>query len=232
MKKLQIWESVGAVLIIIAGTLLHSAFAHSGFWLLAWISPVNESVWEHLKIGIWPVLFFAVIEYPFIMSISENFLIAKTAQVYVTSLATLIIFYAYTAVLGANWLPLDILTFILAVCIGQYVSYTILSYKELNEFWDQVSSTALYIGIGVILYVTYFPPHFPVFMDTTTGLFGMPAKRNFIDNAMFFSKNTLLAIIIVLGAYLIMNITSPFRMWSMNRKMDKIISLLEKIAKK
>jgi len=29
-----------------------------------------------------------------------------------------------------------------------------------------------------------------------------------------------------------MNVTTPFRVWSMNRKMDKIISLLEKIAKK
>ena len=45
-------------------------------------------------------------------------------------------------------------------------------------------------------------------------------------------KNTLMAILIVLVGYFIMNITTPFRMWSMNRKMDKIVSLLEKIAKK
>jgi len=35
-----------------------------------------------------------------------------------------------------------------------------------------------------------------------------------------------------LVGYFLMNITAPFRMWSMNRKMDKMVFLLEKIAKK
>ena len=232
MKKLMLWESIGALVIIIAGTLLHSAYHNTGFWLLAWISPVNESVWEHLKIGIWPVLFFALIEYPSVRSITKNFLIAKTAQAYTTSIATLAIFYAYTYVLGRNFLPLDILTFILAVLIGQYVSYRLLTLRELEEFADQVAVYSLYILIGVLVYVTYLPPHYPVFMDSLTGQYGIQVKRSILDNMLFFSKNTLLAILIILVVFLIMNFTTPFRIWSVNRKMDKIISLLEKIAKK
>jgi Family of unknown function (DUF6512) len=232
MKKLMIWECVGAVLIIIAGTLLHSAYHNYGYWMLAWFSPVNESVWEHLKIGIWPALFFAIIEYPFIKSYAKNIIIAKTVQVYIFSFATLAIFYSYTAYVGTNILPMDIITFILAVIIGQVVSYVILSAVELDEVWDHLASTALYIMVGVILFVTYFPPHYPIFMDTTNGQYGLVIKRGFIENASIYSKNTLLAILILVGAFFVMNFTAPFRMWSMNRKMDKIIDLLEKIAKK
>lgn len=232
MKKVVILEAFGALLIIIAGTLLHSAYQYNNFWFFGIISPVNESVWEHLKIGIWPVLIFALIEYPFLKNQTKNFLEAKVAQAYVTSLAVLAIFYSYTGIIGHNILFMDILTFNIAVIIGQIVSYFILTADELDEFFDHMASAALYLLIGIIVYVTYFPPHYPIFMDSMTGKYGMPAKRGMIENALFFSKNTLLAILIVLVGYFLMNITAPFRMWSMNRKLDKIVSLLEKIAKK
>jgi hypothetical protein len=233
MRKPLIWEAAGALIIIVAGTFLHSAYSHSNYWLLALISPVNESVWEHLKIGIWPVLFFAIIEYPFVRSFTKNFLEAKVAQAYVTAIATLILFYSYTYFLGHNLLPLDILTFILAVLIGQFVSYMLLTSNELDEFFGHLALSALYVMVGVIVYATYFPLHYPIFVDTMTGKYGIPiAKRGMIENLVFFSKNTLLAILGVLIVFLIMNVTTPFRVWSMSRKMDKIISLLEKIAKK
>ncbi len=232
MRKTLLWEIAGALVIIIAGTLLHSAYHNTSYWLLALISPVNESVWEHLKIGIWPVLFFAVIEYPFVKSCTKNFMEAKVAQAYMTAIATLIIFYSYTYFLGHNLLPLDILTFILAVLIGQFVSYMLLTANELDEFFGHMALSGLYLMAGAIAYATYFPPHYPVFMDTMTGKYGMPPKRGMLESLIFFSKNTLLAILGILVVFLIMNITTPFRVWSMNRKMDKIISLLEKIAKK
>jgi Family of unknown function (DUF6512) len=233
MRKLVIWEIAGALIIVVAGTLLHSAYHNMNYWLLALISPVNESVWEHLKIGIWPVLFFAVIEYPFIKSYTKNFLEAKVAQAYTTAAATLIIFYSYTYFLGYNLLPLDIMTFILAVFIGQLVSYLLLTANELDEFFGHMALSALYLLAGAIVYATYLPPHYPLFMDTMTGKYGIPeVKKGMLESLLFFSRNTLLTILIVLIVFLIMNITTPFRVWSMNRKMDKIISLLEKIAKK
>lgn len=232
MKKLIIWECSGAVFVIIAGSLLHFLYSGTHYWLFAWFSPVNESVWEHLKIAIWPIFVFAVIEYPFIKSSTRNFMVSKVAQAYTTCAAVLIIFYAYTAVLGHNMLPLDILTFVIAVVIGQYVSFKLITLFELDEFADQAALYALYALIGFTLYVTYLPPHYPAFMDPITGEYGIQVHRNFLDNIMFFSKNTLLGILIVLLVFLVMNFTTPFRIWSLNRKMDRIISLLEKIAKK
>lgn len=232
MKKLIVWESIGTVFVILAGTLLHSAYAHNDYWLLAIISPVNESLWEHLKIAIWPVLFFAVIEYPFIRSSTKNFLTAKVAQTYAAVILIFAMFYGYTSVLGGNLLPLDILIFIIAVAAGQYLSYRILSMPELDEAWGHTALYALYFLLGAVIYATYLPPRLPAFQDPVTGQFGMPAKRKFLESALFIGKNTLLAILVILIAFFVVNITTPFRIWSMGRKMDKIISLLEKISKK
>ncbi|MCJ7665514.1 MAG: DUF6512 family protein, partial [Actinobacteria bacterium] len=54
-KKLLTWEMLGILFAFILGSLLHFTFELSGSWgPMALISGVNESVWEHLKIGFWP----------------------------------------------------------------------------------------------------------------------------------------------------------------------------------
>lgn len=229
---MQIWETAGALAVIIAGTLLHSLYHYTDYWLFALISPVNESVWEHLKIGIMPVFLFALIEYAFVKGSVRNFLTAKVAQAYVTSILIIAIFYLYTAVIGHHLLAVDILTFIIAVIAGQYLGYKIMSRDELDDLIGQAAMFGLYLMIGSVLYATYFPPHYPMFLDPVSGKYGMPAKRGMIENILFISKNTLLAILTILVAFFIMNFLTPFKIWSINRKLDKVVSLLEKIAKK
>ena len=60
MKKYALkWELLGIVFIIVLGGALHFVFDLSGEWPpLALIAAVNESVWEHLKLGFWPALIY------------------------------------------------------------------------------------------------------------------------------------------------------------------------------
>ena len=46
------------ILTLILGTLLHFLYEWTGYnYLVGFISPVNESTWEHLKLLFFPVLF-------------------------------------------------------------------------------------------------------------------------------------------------------------------------------
>jgi hypothetical protein len=48
------WELAGIVSIILAGSTLHFAFEWANYWRpAALIAAVNESTWEHLKLGFW-----------------------------------------------------------------------------------------------------------------------------------------------------------------------------------
>ena len=46
---------VGVPVLFLAGTLIHFLYGLSGeFFLVGLLAPVNESVWEHLKLALWP----------------------------------------------------------------------------------------------------------------------------------------------------------------------------------
>ena len=58
-RRLNIFLIIGAVFTIITGTLLHFVYEWSGESLFVGIfSPINESVWEHLKLLFFPMSVF------------------------------------------------------------------------------------------------------------------------------------------------------------------------------
>jgi hypothetical protein len=172
-KKILAWEMWGILFIFLVGALLHFVFELSGgLRLVAIIGGVNESVWEHLKIGFWPAFVWALIEFFVFGKRTKNFLIAKGVSF--TSIALLItgIFYASRA-MGVESLAIDIANFFVSIAIAQTISYRLVlvqrGYKALNI-------------IGVILIVanlvafsllTYFPPKCPIFLDPISGGYGI-----------------------------------------------------------
>jgi len=168
------WELIGIAIISILGAILHFVFDWSGQWNpLGVIAAVNESVWEHFKIGFWPALLYAAVEYPFLKKYTHNFLIAKAACVYVIPVTIAIVFYSYTSVFGQEILLVDILIFILAIALGQLASYRILTLSQLPRWLDLVGLflvVLLAVAFGVF---TFYPPHLSLFLNST-GVYGIP----------------------------------------------------------
>jgi hypothetical protein len=173
-KSALSYELVGIVFIIIIGTVLHFTFEFSGDQPVVGVfSAVNESVWEHLKLGFWPALVWALIEYKYIEKSSNNFLFAKTAGIYLILIIIPILFYSYTAILGESVLVIDILTFVVAVIVGQLVSYKLLTYRKMPEILNRISLvTLVLLGVAFVLF-TFYPPHLPLFRDPVTGEYGI-----------------------------------------------------------
>jgi hypothetical protein len=70
---------IGIIFIIVLGSNLHFTFEWSGSQAVVGVfSAVNESVWEHLKLGFWPAVVFALIEFKYLKKLTNNFLFAKT----------------------------------------------------------------------------------------------------------------------------------------------------------
>ncbi|MFW9925127.1 MAG: DUF6512 family protein, partial [Candidatus Thorarchaeota archaeon] len=54
-KEIMIWQIVGGIVIFSLGALWHFMFEWFGGWPpIGWFLPVNESVWEHIKLMFWP----------------------------------------------------------------------------------------------------------------------------------------------------------------------------------
>jgi len=167
------WELVGIVFIVIIGGALHFAFDLSGEWLpLALIAAVNESVWEHLKLGFWPALIYFLIEYRYIRKSSSNFIFAKAIGILLIPVAITILFYAYTAFVE-DMLAVDLAIFVVSVVVGQLTSYKILTVSPLPVWVNRLGMVLmifLTIAFGTL---TYYAPRLPIFRDPISGGYGI-----------------------------------------------------------
>lgn len=172
--RILIWQIFGAIWILVTGSLLHFAFEHSGYWRpIAIFVPVNESVWEHLKMVFWPGLLFALLEYRFLAQESANFTTAKCLGLSSMPLAITTLFYAYTAVLGENQLILDILIFAIAVIVGQWISYSLLVRPYEVSSWRLPGRLTLVFFLTAFPVFTFYPPHLFLFEHAETGTYGI-----------------------------------------------------------
>jgi hypothetical protein len=173
-RTVLIYEIIGMLFIIFLGSLLHFTFEWSGYQPIVGVfSAVNESVWEHLKLGFWPALLYAIIEYRLVKKETNNFFLAKTVVPYAITAIIPLIFYSYTSITGESIFLIDILSFFIAVVIAQFLSYKLLTHKQLPDKLEKAAILALLLlGVAFIVF-TFYPPHLPIFQDPISGEYGI-----------------------------------------------------------
>lgn len=176
-KRLLKWQIVSVVWVIVVGSLLHFVFEWSGNSpIVGAFSAVNESVWEHLKLGYWSMIFFCFIEYPFIKKYTSNYFFAKAIGIFAMNLFIVLFFYSYTALTGKPILFLDIVSYIVGAIIYGIISYKIMikNYgRNINVFGFVL---LLVFGVLFVLF-TFYPPKLPIFKDSQTGNCGIPKPQ-------------------------------------------------------
>ena len=174
MIKILKWEIWGAVFISLLGILLHFVFDWTGqYYLVGVFSSVNESVWEHLKLVVVPTVNWLLVERKALKTETHNFFFAKGVGLFVMPILIVALFYSYIAIWGNNLLVLDIAIFILAVIVGQFLSYKIMKAPEFSQKYNKASIISLVILMAIFIIFTYFPPKFFLFRDPTSGGYGI-----------------------------------------------------------
>ncbi|MBY9005644.1 MAG: hypothetical protein KGD63_02700 [Candidatus Lokiarchaeota archaeon] len=175
-KRILIWELIAIIFIIFLGSASHFFFEWSGSLIyIGLFSPVNESVWEHLKLTYWPLIIFCLIEYKFISSKSNNYFFAKLSGAILMNLIIISVFYSYTSIIGEELLIVDILSFIIAVIFGQFLIYKLMTIPEINRQYIQVISLIFLVIYGLVFIIfTFFPLELPIFLDSISGKYGIP----------------------------------------------------------
>ena len=160
MKKSYI---CGCIFTIIIGAILHFTFAWSNEnFFVALFSPVNESVWEHLKLLFFPYILYMIIEFFINEKEVSYYLTAKTIGLFSGMLFLPILFYTYTYLLGDNYLILDIITFMLSVIISYVISYYIHKNQVCNL--TIISLLSFIFLFFLIDYYTFHPPSLKIFL--------------------------------------------------------------------
>ena len=165
MDKLKRDTIIGLLFVLITGTLAHFLYGWTGKNIVAGLfTPVNESVWEHMKLIFFPMLLLSSVaifllknQYPCISSAFYIGILIGTALIP-------ILFYAYTAILNTNYLFLDIAVFFISAALAFFVSYKLtLSCK--GKPYTLLSLLLVGVLFACFLIFTYQPPNVPLFLE-------------------------------------------------------------------
>lgn len=174
LKKTRI---IAVISTFIISFLVHFAYEILPNPLSAIIFPVNESVWEHMKILYTSIILYGIIDYIILKKNKiqfNNFILNILIQCICSIITYLVIFLPIYFKIGENMF-LAISIMLLSYIISYTISYYILTMKEKqnNIIWI----TLIIIGYIIFGYLTYNPIHTQIFFDTQKEIYGIPKRE-------------------------------------------------------
>lgn len=171
MKKIKI---IGVFIIMGLSVLSHFMYEWCNNFIFSILFPVNESIWEHMKLLVTPVLIYALVEY-FIYRRKgiefNNFSLSYGISTIIGIISYLVIYLPIDHFFGHNMIVSIALLFLCYILIS-YISYLILNTKNIK--YSKIIGTLLIILIYfAFYYFTYYPVHSYMFYDTKNKIYGI-----------------------------------------------------------
>lgn len=173
MKNMTCWAIGGFLFTSILGTLLHFAFEWSGGdTFVALFSAVNESIWEHMKLILVPMVVFSLIQYRYAQGVGEGYWCQKLRSILVALVLIPVIYYTYTGILGKSVDWFNIAIFFISGGIA-YRSEAI-RFQKGTACSISCNSSKIILILLVLFFAffTFSPPRIPLFADPRTGQYG------------------------------------------------------------
>ena len=167
-KTAYIWAAVSFGL----GFALHFAYEWSGLTMVGLFCPVNESVWEHLKLAFFPLAaWWLIYGKKTGMPVCRR-VMAAAVSACAAALLILLIHYTVSGVFGREMVAVDIAALAVSLFAGQYLALRALE-KE-RRAWAWKASAAALVLLGAMMAVfTFCPPRLPIFLDREGGFYGI-----------------------------------------------------------
>lgn len=165
-KKLFKLEIIGFIFTCVIGTISHFIFEWSSYSkIFALFCPVNESVWEHLKLLFFPYLIWSVMTY-YSAERKKELLPAKLIGAVSGMGLIVIFFYTYTGITGKMSAFLNVLSFFIGVLIAFLIDYLVIKSGKMQSALFCNISIGLFAGICIVFFIfTFVPPFIPLFKD-------------------------------------------------------------------
>ncbi|MDP4108581.1 MAG: DUF6512 family protein [Bacillota bacterium] len=172
------WIFWGVPAIFAIGVFNHYVFDLLGRLNVAGIfAPINESVWEHLKLAFWPTILWWAAGYCLLAEKNKvsasQWMISSASAALLSPAIILGFYYTYTWALGIESLFLDVFSLLLATALSQGVAYRLYKNKARNRFFVFTVLLLFILAAFAFGFFTFYPPHIPLFRDPPTGTYGI-----------------------------------------------------------
>ena len=160
----------------VVGSVLHFTYDWSG--RRKWVgvfSAVNESVWEHVKIGLTPMILCSVVD-GFLQGWTANFWVSRAVLFLVFILMIPSLFYGYQVFTKRTVLVVDIISFYAAIVTAEVFAAIVMA----GAAWSGVWLWGAYAVIAAVLVAygkwTFWPPRNELFYCPMYKGYGVDAK--------------------------------------------------------
>lgn len=169
-KKLKI---IGGILAFLFCFPLHFLYDKFPNFITSIFAPVNESIWEHMKILFGSILLSGVIQKIIVIKYKEKYnnICFSNFIGAITSIPVfLIIFLPIYQIIGKNFIVTIIIMFI-AIVVAEVISYVIMNKNDYNL--EKITIIFVIIVYVIFLLLSYYPLNISIFKDPETKTYGI-----------------------------------------------------------
>jgi len=171
LKKTKFISSIGIFLLCFLFHFMYDLFPN---YISTIFFPVNESIWEHMKLLFSAVVMYGIIDYIILQKFKikyNNFFTSLFTSAIIIIPIYLIMFLPIYYKIGENMI-ITISIMALAIIISQIISYHILKCKDLDKL-NILSLILIITSYIVFAYLTYYPIKCELFFDTKEEKYGL-----------------------------------------------------------
>ena len=170
LKKIKIVSIFGMIILCFLTHFLYNFFPNTLFSIFF---PVNESIWEHMKMMTSSILIWSILEYFLYKKFRvnhNNFILSLFLEVCLSIIIFLIIYLPIYHFTGSIFM-LNLIVLFISLYFVNIISYYILALRDLHkELLGIVGIILLYIIFGIL---TYNPPFNYIFFDKMENKYGI-----------------------------------------------------------
>lgn len=177
-KKPTFWGDILSLILITAiGGLMHFTWERiEGIGYLRWAAvlvPINESNWEHVKMGAWPLLVWALVVLAKDKGIGlKRWLMSAALSIW----SAFIVMFAVHSAIPLSFGQLGMVQYVGSFTAGiahGIMAFRISARSASAPSWWLVGFLLLIAMFAMIIAFTYYPPLMPLFQDSLTGSYGL-----------------------------------------------------------
>ena len=170
LKKVKI---IGGVVVFLLTFLLHFIYEAYPNFIFSVIAPVNESIWEHMKLIYSSFIIYGIIEFLIIKRKVKfnNYLFQLFLVPVLGIISYLIIYLPVYHIFGEN-LIFSIILLGIIIVLEEVISYFILKLSNIKKS-SLIGLVGIVLGYILFFNFTYYPPHNYLFIDIQTNSYGI-----------------------------------------------------------
>ena len=168
MRRIFYWQVAGFLAVSVLGTLLHFLYDWTNQSLAAsFVSAVDESTFQHMKLFFVSFWLFTVVEAWFLNGETPYFWGIKLKSVLLGLILIPVLYYTYTGVFGVNADWFNITIFYFSVALSFFVETKSFLQNKKCIISENVAKLGFILLAVVFVIFTFSPPEIPLFEDPT-----------------------------------------------------------------